>query len=81
MLPNGYLKLYKFDPTRNGLEIIKVISEFIEYRKELFKEDITKYVHDTHELLIVYWDRIRSALTTLGVDTRMILIQEFWPQS
>ena len=34
-----------------------------------------------HEPLITYWDRIRSALMTLGDDTCMTLTQIFWLQS
>ena len=66
---------------RNGLEIIKNIYGFIEYCKELYDDDITKHVRDTHEPLIAYWDRIRSALMTFDSDTRTTLIQGFWPQS
>jgi hypothetical protein len=53
----------------------------IEYWKELCEEDITKYVRDTHEPLIAYWDRIRSALIVPDVDTHSCLTQGFWPQS
>ena len=33
------------------------------------------------EPLITYWNRIHSALMTLGGDTRTTLTQGFWPQS
>jgi hypothetical protein len=81
VLPGGDPKPCKPDPMRNGLEIIKGISGFIEYWKELCDEDITRLVRDTHEPLIAYWDRIRSALMTLDGDTRTTLTQGFWPQS
>ena len=66
---------------RNGLEIIKGITGFIEYWKKLCKEDITRRMRDTKEPLITYWDCIRSALITLSSDTRTTLTQGFWPQS
>jgi hypothetical protein len=81
VLPGGDPKRCKLDPVKNGPEIIKGISGFIEYWKELCDEDIIRRVRDTHEPLIAYWDRIRSALMTLDGDTRKILTQGFWPQS
>jgi len=66
---------------RNGPEIIKGISGFIPYWKELYEEDITRRVRDTHEPLIAYWDRIRSALLAPDVETHSCLTQGFWPQS
>jgi hypothetical protein len=72
VLPGGDPKPCKPDPMRNGPGIIKGISRFIEYWKELCDEDITRRVRDTHEPLIAYWDRIRSALMTLDGDTRTI---------
>ncbi len=81
MLPNGEPKPCKPDPMRNGPEILKGISGFIQYWKEMCEEDITRRVRDTHEPLIAYWDRIRSALMTSDVDIRPCLTQGFWPQS
>jgi hypothetical protein len=52
LLSDGDPKLCKPDPMINGPEIIKGISGFIEYWKELYEEDITKRVKDTHEPLI-----------------------------
>lgn len=46
---------------RNGPEIIKKISGFIQYRKNLYEEAITKRVQVIHVPLIAYWDSIRSA--------------------
>ena len=69
LFPDGDPKPCKPDPMRNGPEIIKGISGFIDYWKKLCEEDITRRVRDTHEPLIVYWDRIRSALMTLGGNT------------
>ena len=78
---NGDAKPCKPDPMKNGPEIIKDISEFIEYWKKLCAEDITRRIRDTHEPLIAYWNCIRSALMTLGGDTLTTLIQGFWLQS
>lgn len=39
------------------------------------------FVRDTREPLIVYWDCIWSTLQTIGVYTRLIFTQGFWPQS
>ena len=66
---------------KNGPEIMKGISRFIDYWKELCEENITRRVRNVHEPLIVYWDRIHSALMTLGGDTYTTLTQRFWPQS
>ena len=66
---------------RNGPKIIKGISGFIQYWKELCEEDITARIRDTHEPLIVYWDRIRLALLAPNVNTYSCLTQGFWPQS
>ena len=81
MLPDGDPKPCKPDPIRNGPKIIKGISIFIEYWTELCEEDITRRIWNTYEHLIAYWDRIRSPLITLGVDTHTTLTQIFWPQS
>ena len=81
LLPDGEPTPCKPDPMRNGPEIINNISGFIEYWKELYEEDITRHMRDTHKPLIAYWDRIRSALMILSDDTRTTLIQGFWPQS
>src|ERR1700737_4804700 len=81
LLPDGDPKPCKPDLMRNGPEIIKDISGFIEYWKELCEEDIARRVRDTYEPLISYWDHIRLALMTLGGDTRTTLTQRFWPQS
>ena len=81
MLSDGDPKPWKPDPMRNGLEIIKGISGFMEYWKELCEEDITRHVKDIHEPLIAYWDRIRFALMILCNDTCTTLTQGFWPQS
>ena len=74
MLMDGDPKPCKPNSMRNGSEIIKGISRFVEYSKELSWEDITRRIWNTHEFLIVYWDRIHLALLTLGIDTRMILV-------
>ena len=81
LLPDGDPKPCKPDPMRNGPKIIKGISGFIEYWKELCEEDITRCVRDTHEPLIAYWDRIRLALMILSGDTHTTLTQGFWLQS
>jgi hypothetical protein len=81
MLPDGEPKPCTPNPMRNGPEIIKGISRFIQYWKKLCEEDITRRVRDTHEPLIAYWDHIRSALLTPDVDTHSCLTQGFWPQS
>src|SRR5665213_3542773 len=81
MLPDGEPKPCKPDPMRNGPDIIKGISGYIEYWKELCEEDITRVVRDTHKPLIEYWDRIRTTLQEGGVDTHTNLTQGFWPQS
>jgi hypothetical protein len=81
MLPDGEPKPCTPSPMRNGPEIIKGISGFIQYWKELCEEDITRRVRDTHELLIAYWDRIRSALIASDVDTHSCLTQGFWLQN
>ena len=81
MLPDGEPKPCTPSPMRNGPEIIKGISGFIQYWKELCEEDITRRVRDTHEPLIAYWERIRSALLAPDVDTHSCLTQGFWPQS
>ena len=77
LLPDRNPKPCKPDFMRNGPEIIQDISRFIEYWKELCEEDITRCVRDIHEPLIAYWNRIRSALLTLGGDTRITLTQKF----
>ena len=71
----------KPDPVRNEPEIIKGISGFIEYWIELYEEDITRRIRNTHEPLIAYWDRICPPLITLGVDTHTTLTQKIWPQN
>ena len=81
LIPDGEATPFKPDPMRNEPEIIKGISIFIEYWKELCEEDITRRVRHTHEPLIEYWDRIRLALMILSGNTYTILTQEFWPQS
>ena len=81
MLADGKPKPCKSDPMRNGTEIFKDISGFIQYWKEMCKEDITRRVQNTHEPLIVYRDRICSALKTFDVNIRSCLTQGFWPQS
>ena len=57
------------------------ISGFIQFWKELCEEDIIRRVRDTHEPLIVYLDRIRSALLAHDDDTHSCLTQGCWPQS
>ena len=81
LLPDGNPKPCKPDPMKNGPEIIKNISGFIEYWKKLYEEDISERVRDTYEPLIAYWDRIRLALMSFSDDTHTTLTQEFWPQS
>ena len=82
LLPDGEPSPCKPDPMRNGPEIIKGISGFIEYWKELCEEDITRRVRDTYKPLIAYWDHIRSALMTLrghpyDFDTRILATKTF----
>ena len=60
LLPDGIPKPCKPNSMRNRPEIIKGISGFIDYWKELCEENITKRVRDTHEPLSVYWDHICS---------------------
>ena len=55
----------------NGPKIIKGMSRFIEFWKKLCEKNITRRIRDTHKLLIAYWDRIRLAFLTLGVETHM----------
>ena len=81
LLPDGDPKPYKPNPMKNGPEIIKCIYEFIVYWKELCGEDITRFMRDTHQPLIAYWDHICSALMTLSGDTYTTLTQGFWRQS
>jgi hypothetical protein len=66
---------------RNGPKIIKGISGFIQFWKELCEVDITRRVRDTHEPLIAYWDRIYSALLATDVVTHSYLTRGFWLQS
>ena len=54
LLSDGDPKPCKPNPVKNGPEIIKGISGFIEYWKELCEEGITKRVRDTYEPLIAY---------------------------
>ena len=81
LLPDGDSKTCKPNLMRIGPKIIKGISVFIEYWKEVCEEDITIRVMGTHEQLIVYWDCIHSTFRALGGNTRMTLTQEFWLQS
>lgn len=59
----------------------KDISGFIEYWKELCKEEITKIVHDLNELLIAYWNCIQFALRLEDFNTRSTWTQGLWLQS
>ena len=68
------------DPMRSGPNIIKNISGFIQYWKEMCEEDITRRVWDIHEPLIAYWDRIRSTLMVPDVHTHSYLRQDFGHQ-
>ena len=54
LLLDGNPKPCKPDFMRNGPEIIKGISGFIEYWKESCEENITRCVRDTYEPLIAY---------------------------
>ena len=47
--------------------------------EKIYEENITGRVQDTHKLFIAYWDCIRLALLTFGVDIYTTLTQGFWP--
>ena len=80
-LPDGEPRPCKPIPMENLEDIVKNISNFIQYWKSLKIADVGGPCWHRYWGWIQYWTRVRVALVDLHQDSPLILRHRFWPQT